>query len=81
MFHTIFSPSDDEDTMFDFGMLMVNGAITASNKVLQESADTISDNAPRYPAIHQKCLLDALGASERKSSPPVKINIINIQRD
>jgi len=71
VFHTIFSPSDDEDTMFDFGMLMVNGAITASNKVLQESADTISNNASRYPLIHQKCLLD--------NSPTIKINIINIQ--
>jgi len=58
VFHTIFSPSDDEDTFFDFGMLMVNGAITATNKFVQESADTISDNAPRYPALDEKCLLD-----------------------
>jgi len=57
VFDTIFSPSDDENTIFDLGMLMFNGAITATNKVVQESADTISDNPPRYPALHEKCLL------------------------
>ncbi len=76
VFHTIFSPSDDEDTFFDFGMLMVNGAITATNKLVQESADTISDNAPRYPAINQKCLLDVLTTSKVK-----RHSSINIQRD
>ena len=61
VFHTIFSPSDDENTIFDFGMLMFNGAITATNKVVQESADTLSDdNPPRYPALHEKCLLKSL---------------------
>lgn len=78
VFNTIFSPSDDEDSIFDFGMLMVNGAITATNKVLQESADTISDNAPRYPANHQRCLLDGL---EIKKPLRIKIKVINIQRD
>ena len=81
VFHTIFSPSDDENTVFDFGMLMVNGAITASNKVVQESADTISDNAPRYPALDEKCFLEALTDSKLKSKPTIKIKVINIQRD
>ena len=59
IFHTIFLPADDEDTIFDFGMLMFNGAITASNKVLQESVDTInSSDAPRYPLKNQRCLVD-----------------------
>ena len=59
VFNTIFSPSDDEDSLFDLGMLMFNGAVTASNKVLQESVDTISHNKePRYPAKHQKCLVE-----------------------
>ena len=57
LFHTIFLPADDEDTFFDFGMLMVNGAITATTKVLQESTDTISDDTPRYPLINQRCIL------------------------
>jgi len=60
VFHTIFSPADDENTIFDFGMLIFNGAITASNKVVQESVDTISDNPPRYPALNEKCLLESL---------------------
>ena len=81
VFHTIFSPSDDEDTMFDFGMLMLNGAITASNKVVQESADTISDNAPRYPALNEKCLLESLIVSKIKNKPTINIEIIHIQRD
>jgi len=57
VFHTIFSPSDDEDTFFDFGMLMVNGAITAGNKVLQESVDTFDDTESRYPKKDTKCNL------------------------
>jgi hypothetical protein len=82
VFNTIFSPSDDEDTFFDFGMLVVNGAITASNKVLQESADTMSDNAPRYPAINKKCLLKSLAkSSTSKAIPRTHIKVINIQRD
>ena len=79
VFHTIFSPSDDEDTFFDFGMLMVNGAITASNKVLQESADTLSDNAPRYPALNKKCLLESL--TEVKNKSTIKTKVISIKRD
>ena len=70
VFNTIFSPSDDEDSLFDLGMLMFNGAVTASNKVLQESVDTIGHHAPRYPAIHQKCLL---GTSEAKNLPTLNI--------
>ncbi len=59
IFNTIFSPSDDEDSLFDLGMLMFNGAVTASNKILQESVDTISNNGtPRYPEKHQKCLVE-----------------------
>ena len=81
VFHTIFSPSDDEDTFFDFGMLMLNGAITATNKVVQESADTISDNSPRYPALDEKCLLEPLTVSITNNNPTIKIKVINIQRD
>ena len=80
VFHTIFSPSDDEDTVFDFGMLMVNGAVTVGNKVLQESADTISDNAPRYPSKNSKCLLSSLDQTAKKSST-TKVKVITIKRD
>ena len=74
VFHTVFSPADDEDTIFDFGMLMVNGAITASNKIGQEAADTLSDNAPRYPAKGVKCLLENLGKIKEKKAPtPQKV--------
>jgi hypothetical protein len=69
VFHTIFSPADDEDTIFDFGMLMFNGAITATNKLGQEAADTLSDNAPRYPAKGVKCLLQNLGKIKKKKAP------------
>ena len=59
VFHTIFSPSDDENSIFDFGMLILNGVVTATNKMVQESADTISDNPPRYPALNKKCFLNS----------------------
>lgn len=59
IFYTIFSPADDEDTLFDFGMLMFNGAVTAGNKILQESVDTINrDNKPRYPLSGERCNLN-----------------------
>ncbi len=70
VFHTIFSPADDEDTIFDFGMLMVNGAITATNKIGQEAVDTLSDNAPRYPAKGVKCLLENLGKIKKQEKAP-----------
>ena len=79
VFHTIFSPADDEDTIFDFGMLMFNGAITATNKVGQEAADTLSDNAPRYPAKGVKCLLENLGKiKEEKTPTPQKVIVKTI---
>jgi len=68
VFHTIFAPADDEDTIFDFGMLMVNGAITATNKVGQETVDTFSDNRPRYPSKGTKCLKRNL--EKNKINPP-----------
>jgi len=80
IFHTIFLPADDEDTIFDFGMLMVNGAVTVTNKVLQESADTISDNAPRYPLINNKCLLKSINSSQKKLKN-ISVKVITIQRD
>lgn len=59
VFNTIFSPSDDEDSMFEFGMLMMNGAMVATNKILQESMDSISDDEDyRYPLAHKKCLVE-----------------------
>jgi len=65
VFHTIFSPAEDENTIFDLGMLMFNGAITASNKLVQESVDTISyKNTPRYPSSDEKCLLESLSDLE-----------------
>jgi len=79
VFHTVFSPADDEDTIFDFGMLMVNGAITATNKIGQEAADTLSDNAPRYPAKGVKCLVDNLGKiKEEKAPAPQKVIVKTI---
>jgi hypothetical protein len=59
VFHTIFSPADDENSFFDMGMLMLNGVITTMNKMFQESVDII-DNEPRYPSEKQKCLLKSI---------------------
>jgi len=59
VFHTIFSPADDENGMFDAGMLLFNGAITAMNKMFQESVD-ILDSTSRYPLAKQKCLLNSM---------------------
>jgi hypothetical protein len=58
VFHTVFSPADDENSIFDVGMLMLNGAITAMNKMIQESVD-ILDSTSRYPMAQQKCLLNS----------------------
>lgn len=59
VFYTIFSPADDEDTIFDFGMLMFNGAVTAGNKVFQESVDTLNrDNRERYPLSGDRCSIN-----------------------
>lgn len=55
VFNTIFSPSDDEDSIFDFGMLMFNGVITATNRIGQEAMDTVSNHPPRYPSKGVKC--------------------------
>jgi hypothetical protein len=56
VFNTIFAPADDEDTPFDFGMLLFNGAITASTKVVEESIDTINDdNISHYPKVNERC--------------------------
>jgi len=59
VFHTIFSPADDENTIFEIGMLMFNGAITTMNKMFQESVD-IMDDEPRYPLVEEKCLLNTI---------------------
>jgi hypothetical protein len=61
VFHTIFLPADDENTIFDFGILMLNGVITVTNRVVQKSADRMSrDSSSRYPLPHQKCLLEPI---------------------
>ena len=59
VFHTIFSPADDENGVLDAGMLLMNGAITTINKIFQETVDVL-DSTPRYPKTKQKCLLDAI---------------------
>ena len=63
VFHTIFSPADDEDTILDVGMLMFNGAITVMNKIFQESVDSL-DNTSRYPVAKQKCFVKSLQQNE-----------------
>ena len=80
VFHTIFSPADDEDTIFDFGMLMFNGAITAMNKLGQETADTFSYyHAPRYPAKGVKCLVENLKKTKEEKVPaPQKVIVKTI---
>ena len=60
VFNTIFSPSDDDDSIFDFGMLMINSGITVANKGMQEMGDTLSDSDPRYPPKGVKCLVNSL---------------------
>jgi len=80
VFHTVFSPADDEDTIFDFGMLMFNGAITAMNKIGQETADTFSYyHAPRYPAKGVKCLVENLKKTKEEKVPaPQKVIVKTI---
>lgn len=56
VFNTMFAPADDEDTIFDFGMLVFNTGITIANKSIQESVDTLGSHPPRYPAKGEKCL-------------------------
>ena len=55
VFHTIFAPSDDDDTLFDMGILMINGAVTAFNKAFQESLDILTKEEDRYPPAGVKC--------------------------
>ena len=55
VFHTIFAPSDDDNTLFDFGVLMFNGAITVFNKGFQESLDILTKEENRYPPANVKC--------------------------
>ena len=55
VFHTIFAPSDDDDTLFDIGILMINGALTAFNKGFQESLDILTKEEERYPPLGVKC--------------------------
>jgi hypothetical protein len=56
VFKTIFAPADDEDNLFEIGMLFFNTSITIANKTLEESIDTIIDQGERYPKKDQKCL-------------------------
>jgi len=61
IFHTIFLPTDDENTMLDLGMLLLNSAVTVSNRILEESLNrAIHKNTPRYPLPQQRCLLHSL---------------------
>ncbi len=77
VFNTIFAPSDDDDTIFDLGMLMVNGAIISSNKILQASSDTLSDyNNSHYPKQGEKCLVNQL---KRKGTIPIEFKEIKIR--
>ena len=57
VFHTIFAPSDDDDTLFDLGILMINGAVTAANKGFQESIDMLTQEEERYPPANVKCMV------------------------
>ena len=55
VFHTIFTPPDDEDSYFEKSILVMNGAITTASKVLQVSIDLLSDADERYPSKGEKC--------------------------
>lgn len=54
VFRTIFASADDEDTIFDAGMLFFNTSITIANKTFQEAIDTLINHDERYP--EQKCI-------------------------
>jgi len=58
VFKTFFAMADDEDSIFDFGMLMMNTGIIAGNKALQESVDIVINSKERYPKEDTKCLLN-----------------------
>jgi len=58
VFKTFFAMADDEDSIFDFGMLMVNTGIIAGSKVMQESVDIMTKSEERYPRRGQQCLLN-----------------------
>lgn len=55
VFKTLFALSDDEDTIFDFGMALFNTGVTVTNKGMQESMDTMTDHDARYPQAHTQC--------------------------
>lgn len=61
VFNTIFSPAQEDDGIFDLGKLLMNGAVTVANKMLQETVDTLNPGEiTRYPLANQKCLLKDL---------------------
>ena len=57
VFHTIFAPSDDDNTLLDIGILIINGAVTAVNKGFQESLDILTKEEERYPPADVKCMV------------------------
>ena len=56
VFKTIFTSADDENSMFEIGMLFFSTSITIANKALEESIDTVIDQGERYPQKDHKCL-------------------------
>ncbi len=80
IFHTIFLPADDEDRVFDFGILMLNGAITVTNRMLEESVDRMRFRRySRYPSKNRPCFLEDLNSTTSKEKNHIKI--ITIHRD
>ena len=58
VFKTFFAMADDEDSIFDIGMLMVTTGMIAGNKAMQESVDIVTRSEERYPKRGQQCLLN-----------------------
>ena len=54
VFRTIFASADDQDTLFEAGMLLLSTSITMANKTFQESIDLMIRHQVRYPK--HKCI-------------------------
>ncbi|CAA6823617.1 MAG: Unknown protein [uncultured Sulfurovum sp.] len=57
IFKTIFASADDEDSIFELGALFFNTSLTISQKIMEESIDTVVTQDARYPDKGEKCLL------------------------
>jgi len=56
VFKTIFASADDQNSLFEIGMLFFNTSITIAHKTLEESIDTVINQGARYPKKDHKCL-------------------------